>query len=115
MKPEDAYIYADLTEAEATEAEADEGLQRRIMVEERKLEFELLQNLRDINENQTQGGKANHMGTVWSLEHLYERYYKSAKGSEGGDGTINLVFKGGESDEDLFKNTEVVIPELETK
>lgn len=72
MAPEDAYLFASLTENEISVCSEDDVLQQSIAQLSKKYEYGLLQRLSTVIDKQTNMGKENAL--VWSLEHMYPRY-----------------------------------------
>jgi len=87
MGRSDAYLLAEASPDEIELLEKDTVFLSRASSAERRLEERLLQKLGDVIDAQVRRGK--HAALTWSLEHLFDRYYKGGA-QDGPVGTINL-------------------------
>jgi hypothetical protein len=95
MTLEDAYIFAGCTPNEILLDKEDEESQLYWAHMHKQLEYTLLDNMKSVCLKQVAVGR--HEATVWMLEKLFPRY---AAKNLGDVGTINLVMKNREEDED---------------
>lgn len=87
MSLNDAYLLCELAPDEMELLEKDKPFQAQVEASLKRLELQLLERLQNVTQIQVARGK--HAALTWTLEHLFDRYYKGGA-QDGPVGTINL-------------------------